>query len=632
MKNLLTTLAIIITLSVNAQFTYKYVNSDFDGTYRIAYCQEISGTSLLKMESSQFQIETSGQIETASQTYKHSLILALGTKEWAKLKIITNNISDRSENYTKLYGESLENLDLIEKTKNILEENIGRTVDLYIKGTYLYICDEEMYVDALFVGKEKTNYTMTATTSNDKSLLRISYDLTNETYFNDIINSNTAKFRINESYCPDKVFTFNIANIKAAYNFMSNTKNKYKKENEITEQLKETLNTNGMRELKILELKLEKQQDSIQTAERKQQADLNAKIEKEKRFTDSVNTRIKYIKDSTELKNILTEFKIEKQKIQNILDNCITTELKLKQITNDNRKNEFIQTTFNLDPYNDLYNNKENIYKIKNLNLNPDTNNIQKLKQITNNIKNTTIIYTNSYDIIDNDFIQKPLRKTKLYKNNKDDFKQKKINAIQPISKHITALYVYSGGWSPYGVNITLHPFDNISFSAEYSTQSQMQTIDPNSYDNYNYTNMNELLYSNFFDEVRQNNIYKLEDTWDANRQTLSLALLFPVNYKKNLLIGFGMGKTITTEYKRYQLTPDFNFQIQSIKYPEYFQDQEKMSGQFYLENDKRISSNLNYNINLTLILKPITIKLGTIINDKDRRDTRFNLGIGLTF
>jgi hypothetical protein len=226
--------------------------------------------------------------------------------------------------------------------------------------------------------------------------------------------------------------------------------------------------------------------------------------------------------------------------------------------------------------------------------------------------------------MIDEDFTQNKLRKTKLYKNNKDDFKQKKIDAIQPIKKHISLLYVYSGGWSPYGVNITLHPFDNISFYTEYTTQGQMQTIDPNSYDNYSTQNL--------FDNVRQNNIYKLEDTWDANKQTLSLSLLFPVNYKKNLLIGFGMGKTITTEYKRYQLPSDFNFQIQSIKYPEYFQDQEKMSGQFYLETDKRISSNLNYNINLTLILKPITIKLGTIINDKDRRDVNINIGIGLTF
>jgi hypothetical protein len=624
MKNLLTTLTIIITLSVNAQFTYKYVNSDFDGTYRIAYCQEISGTSLLKMESSQFQIETSGQIETASQTYKHSLILALGAKEWAKLKIITNNISDRSENYTKLYGESLENLDLIEKTKNILEENIGRTVDLYIKGTYLYICDEEMYVDALFVGKEKTNSTMTATTSNDKSLLRISYDLTNETYFNDIINSNTAKFRINESYCPDKVFTFNIANIKAAYNFMSNTKNKYKKENEITEQLKETLNTNGMRELKILEIKLEKQQDSIQTAERKQQADLTAYLENEKRYQDSIQKRIKYTKDSIELKTALNEYNTSLLSIKQTLETQKVTEQKLNKIQNQREKIEFIETTFGLNTYTDLIITQQNIYNINRVILSIDTTNTLKLQEITNKIKNVKVKYVRTYWMIDEDFTQNKLRKTKLYKNNKDEFKQKKINAIQPISKHITALYVYSGGWSPYGVNITLHPFDNISFSTEYSTQGQMQTIDPNSYDNYSTQNL--------FDNVRQNNIYKLEDTWDANRQTLSLSLLFPVNYKKNLLIGFGMGKTITKEYKRYQLPSDFNFQIQSIKYPEYFQDQEKMSGQFYLETDKRISSNLNYNINLTLILKPITIKLGTIINDKDRRDVNINIGIGLTF
>ena len=376
----------------------------------------------------------------------------------------------------------------------------------------------------------------------------------------------------------------------------------------------------------------------------KLQLQLKEKYTKQKKLKDSIDLIVSKLYNDT----LLKLYKNNYSKIHNFTDRAKKTSTAIVKISKLNKqKKKFIKTIYNIDA--DLLKtyaefvinetqNEKNIsdstleclidYKNDNDKL---ISNIFRASRIISDTGYIQLIFdkTPSNIISDSNFMS-PLRlnKTNLYKIHKDEYRQKKIDAIQPISKHITALYVYSGGWSPYGVNITLHPFDNISFSTEYTTQGQMQTIDPNSYDNS---------IQNFFDEVRHNNIYKLEDTWDANRQTLSLSLLFPINYKKNLLIGFGMGKTITTEYKRYQLPNEFNFEVSSLilselKYTQYFQDQEKMSGQFYLETDKRISSNLNYNINLTLILKHITIKLGTTINDKDRRDTRFNLGIGLTF
>jgi hypothetical protein len=372
----------------------------------------------------------------------------------------------------------------------------------------------------------------------------------------------------------------------------------------------------------------------------KLQLQLKEKYTKQKKLKDSIDLIVSKLYNDT----LLKLYKKNYSRIHKFTNKAKQTSEAITKIAKLNKqKKKFIKTIYNIDA--DLLQtyakfvinetqNEKNIndstleclidYKNDNDNL---ISNIFKTSRIISDTGHIQLIFDKTPSIIINDSnFMSPLRlkKTNLYKIHKDEYRQKKIDAIQPISKHFTALYVYSGGWSPYGVNITLHPFDNISFSTEYTTQGQMQTIDPNSYDNYST--------QKFFDNVRQNNIYKLEDTWDANRQTLSLSLLFPINYKKNLLIGFGMGKTITTEYKRYQLPNEFNFEVESIKYPQYFTEQQKMTGQFYLETDKRISSNLNYNINLTLILKPITIKLGTIINDKNRRDTRLNLGIGLTF
>jgi hypothetical protein len=214
------------------------------------------------------------------------------------------------------------------------------------------------------------------------------------------------------------------------------------------------------------------------------------------------------------------------------------------------------------------------------------------------------------------------LKKTNLYKIHKDEYRQKKIDSIKPIKKHISLLYVYSGGWSPYGVGISLHTLKNISANVEYVTQGQNN----NAIDDYQ-----NLIDQYVLHNIKQNNIYKLEDTWDAYRQTLSISLQFPVNYKKNLLIGFGMGKTITTEYRRYALPKNF-IDNYYFEYPISDDVTQKLKENFYLESDQRIKSNLVYNFSTMLILKPLTFKFGIYINDSNRNDIRANIGIGITF
>jgi hypothetical protein len=219
------------------------------------------------------------------------------------------------------------------------------------------------------------------------------------------------------------------------------------------------------------------------------------------------------------------------------------------------------------------------------------------------------------------DFMQNKLKKTDLYKMNEEEYKRKEIEAIIPIKKHISILYVYGGGRSPYGINLAVYPKSKLGIYFEYLTQPQLDGL----------TNDNILDYGNpeqaskLFEDIKEKNIYKLEDTWDKKYTTINLGINLPVNYKQNLIIGLGIGRTNITEYKRYQL-PN-NFISNSI-----FGPSEGMKGIFYLESEKRNSYNLNYNANIYFIAKPFTIKIGVTVNDRDRRDTRLNLGIGLTF
>jgi hypothetical protein len=369
----------------------------------------------------------------------------------------------------------------------------------------------------------------------------------------------------------------------------------------------------------------------------KLQLQLKEKYTKQKKLKDSIDLIVSKLYNDT----LLKLYKKNYSTIHNFTDRAKQTSEAIVKIAKlDKQKKKFIKTIYNIDA--DLLEfyaefvisetkNEKNIndstleclidYKNDNHNL---ISNIFKTSRIISDTGHIQLIFDKTPSIIINDsnFMSSlRLNKTNLYKIHKDEYRQKKIDAIQPISKHITALYVYSGGWSPYGVGISLHTFKNISANVEYVTQGQNNnTID-------DYQNIDQYVLHN----IKQNNIYKLEDTWDANRQTLSLSLQFPVNYKKNLLIGFGMGKTITTEYRRYALPKNFIDNYYS-EYTISDDVKQKLKENFYLESDQRIKSNLVYNFSTMLILKPLTFKFGIYINDSNRNDIRANIGIGLTF
>ena len=629
---ILAILTTLIACHATAQFTYKYVKNGFDPTYRIAWSKDPYSGAYLKMQSAQVKISTAGEMASAADAYMNSMILALGAKDWARLKAITARLdeSQSSEPYDILYGERMQDLELVEKAKRVAEENLGRSVTLFIHGSYF--CDEEMSVDAAITGKATSTHRMEASNSNDKEMLTLTYDLESEDYFQDLMNSHTAKFRANESHCRTEIFTFSTANIKAAYAFMTSNKNSYKREKDLTEQQKAAASANGLAELNTLIQKMEKERDSAIIQQAMAEAELKARAERAKRTNDSIQAATKRAKDSTDLANALNEFRQADQSLRKRLADTEENILVLEQLTNDNKKADFIRTTFDMSPNADLAKLKLNRAQLRKGLTRPDTTSTPQLKAATTTINNAVnqyhedsyqriVQHVDSYYMIDQDFLRNPMKKTRLYQKNKELYKQKKIDAIQPTKKHITAMYVYGGGKSPLGANLAIYPTNNLGLWAEYLTHGPIEGL----------TNDNPQDYADpqeaqkLFDQIKQQNLYKLEDTWDKSYQTINVGVNLPFNYKKNLILGIGAGKSITTEHRRFSVPDDF--------YPNStYRQPNTNNGNFYLDSERRTSSNMNFSANLTLILKPLTIKIGANINDRDRRDTRINIGIGLTF
>lgn len=140
-------LAVLITGSVSAQWTYKISDNGFDEPYKIAYTA-VNNNAILKME------------------------------------------------------------------------NVDSSIVLYVQGGYY--CDESPTVDVVFVvnGVDK-KYKFTGSKSQDNSVVFISWYF--ELYTDAVADfraASSVRIRINESYCTTEVYSFNMSNSKAAYEFM----------------------------------------------------------------------------------------------------------------------------------------------------------------------------------------------------------------------------------------------------------------------------------------------------------------------------------------------------------------------------------------------------------------------------
>jgi|688.fasta_scaffold249865_2 hypothetical protein len=156
-------------------------------------------------------------------------------------------------------------------------------------------------------------------------------------------------------------------------------------------------------------------------------------------FVLCVNAKNDFNTDSINLKNELNEQKIQVDYLFCLLkeEESKNEELNgLLQKINDEEKYKFLKITFGLNPNDDFVKTDQNISVIKFAiarylyHVYYKTTNIDELKKVTQILKNINITTTSNYDMLDIDFTDNPLKKTKLYKEHKNDYRQKRIKTF----------------------------------------------------------------------------------------------------------------------------------------------------------------------------------------------------------
>ena len=92
-------------------------------------------------------------------------------------------------------------------------------VSFYISGSY-YCEDSPMVNISFLVNNEWVKHSVWGNRSNDHKTVFFTFDLANEVFFNDFLNSSSVKIRVNESYCTSDIYEFNMTGSTEAYNFI----------------------------------------------------------------------------------------------------------------------------------------------------------------------------------------------------------------------------------------------------------------------------------------------------------------------------------------------------------------------------------------------------------------------------
>ena len=100
-------------------------------------------------------------------------------------------------------------------------ENFDGDLIFYLQGDYF--CDDNPDVDLVFIvnGVSK-KYSITGVKSEDNSSLFFQTNLTISNIYSDFKNCTHLKVRINEVYCDDEVYTFNMSKSTSACMYMLN--------------------------------------------------------------------------------------------------------------------------------------------------------------------------------------------------------------------------------------------------------------------------------------------------------------------------------------------------------------------------------------------------------------------------
>lgn len=102
-------------------------------------------------------------------------------------------------------------------------ENVDGELAFYLRGSYF--CDERPTVEfACVIGEEINRYSITGSKSSDSEVVFLIDNLLDEeniAILSDIKKCSKIIMRVNESHCPDEIYTFLMSGSTSAVNFMS---------------------------------------------------------------------------------------------------------------------------------------------------------------------------------------------------------------------------------------------------------------------------------------------------------------------------------------------------------------------------------------------------------------------------
>jgi len=99
-------------------------------------------------------------------------------------------------------------------------ENVDGEIALYLQGGYF--CDENLTVDILLmVNGEWKKYSTVGTKSEDSKALFLIYNLASSELILSFLNATSIKLRVNETYCDNEYYQFNMSGSTSAYKFIT---------------------------------------------------------------------------------------------------------------------------------------------------------------------------------------------------------------------------------------------------------------------------------------------------------------------------------------------------------------------------------------------------------------------------
>ena len=137
------------------------------------------------------------------------LITGLSMAQWTK-KTVNNGF----DNPYKICYSGINNGSALKM------EYSDSAVSFYLTGGYH--CEENPTVDISFlVNNQWEKYSVWGNTSSNNKAVFFTMNLKNEVFFKDFLNATSVKIRINETYCDNETYQFNMAGSTSAFNFLN---------------------------------------------------------------------------------------------------------------------------------------------------------------------------------------------------------------------------------------------------------------------------------------------------------------------------------------------------------------------------------------------------------------------------